>query len=365
MCQYCFDVLLSKFDSNYTSKLQIPSHWLTTKYPLFVTWEKSGKLRGCIGTFKPDTLKTNLEVYAIQAAFHDSRFSPIKKHEVPMLTCEVNLLIDFEDAANIWDWEIGTHGIIISYGSYRATYLPSVAPDQGWNKQQTIKNLARKSGYSGPIANFKLRRYKSSKASLSYNKETSNKNVPLKWEIPFQLSFQVNSSIYMLSQKSNFYMGNHIINNQKFTSVLFNLNKGKVLFLTSPTELHYFDVDVKKILKEQSLMENIQMIIPKFAWSFSGKVMYFNSMGIFDYEISEPLSETPKETNTKFYNMSKEFFCLVLDDQDEILYSDVVFDYFNPWKSNKQRRAIYAKMKRARGKNKKYYKRMIKKWDKY
>lgn len=370
MCMYCFDVLLSKLDPNHIPKLTPPKEWLNQKYPLFVTWKKSGRLRGCIGTFEADNLKKNLRNYSLQSALNDSRFSPIKLNEVPLLTCEVNLLIDFEQVGSLYDWKIGTHGIIIKYGGYQATYLPSVAVEQGWSKKQTLESLARKSGYSGPIDNFKLTRYKSSKASLTYEQyKTTSMEVHtqvdlLKWKLPFESCFESNSKVLMISRVGDFYVGTHTINNQKYNSITLDLNKGKVIILASPKELHYFDVDVMKILKEQILVSDIQIMIPKFAWSFSGKVMYFSTLGITTYEIEEPLSAKPK-SKIKKYDLSKEFFCLILDEEDNVLYSGIVFEFFNPWKSEKQRRAIYAKMNRARGKKKKYYQRMIKRWDRH
>ena len=69
------------------------------------------------------------------SAFRDRRFSPIAKDELPLLRVSISLLTNFEDAANVWDWEIGVHGIRIQWSeggtTYSATYLPQVAPEQG------------------------------------------------------------------------------------------------------------------------------------------------------------------------------------------------------------------------------------------
>jgi AMMECR1 domain-containing protein len=34
---------------------------------------------------------------------------------------------------------------------YEATFLPEIAAEEGWNQQETIKNLIRKSGYPGSL----------------------------------------------------------------------------------------------------------------------------------------------------------------------------------------------------------------------
>ncbi|KNB46751.1 hypothetical protein JH06_1399 [Blastocystis sp. subtype 4] len=87
-------------------------------------------------------------------AFEDPRFSPIRLSEVKRLQCTVSLLYDFEDANDPMDWEVKLlHGIIISFEErnrhYRAVYLPEVATEQGWDKEETLEHLIEKSGYYG------------------------------------------------------------------------------------------------------------------------------------------------------------------------------------------------------------------------
>jgi uncharacterized protein (TIGR00296 family) len=150
--------------------------------PLFVTWNtKSSRhghsLRGCIGTFEPQELDEGLASYAITSAVHDTRFSPVEPRELPSLQVAVTLLTDFEDAADPMDWELGTHGIRISFvhhgRRYGATYLPDVAVEQGWDKEETIQSLMRKAGYSGSKSRWremgiKVVRYQGKKVSCEY-----------------------------------------------------------------------------------------------------------------------------------------------------------------------------------------------------
>ncbi|KAL8706697.1 MAG: hypothetical protein Q9225_007924 [Loekoesia sp. 1 TL-2023] len=128
------------------------------QYPLFVTWNTISarghkSLRGCIGTFEPQDLSTGLENYALTAAFDDTRFSPIHSTELPTLATHVTLLHTFTPCAHPLDWSLGTHGLRISF-TYRgrrlgATYLPDVAVEQGWSKEETIVSLMRKAGWTG------------------------------------------------------------------------------------------------------------------------------------------------------------------------------------------------------------------------
>ncbi|KAJ3169258.1 AMME chromosomal region protein 1-like [Geranomyces variabilis] len=179
-CIYCFDVLSAHL---LNTEPREPA-FKDAQYPLFVTWNTIGKrgskqLRGCIGNFEPLPLRSGLRDYALTAALHDSRFSPITAEELPSLGCAVSLLTDFEKADGWSDWEVGTHGIWIEFkdGSGRkrtATYLPEVTEEQGWTKEEAIDSLLRKGRFAGKITAqvrdaIVLTRYKSSKTSITYD----------------------------------------------------------------------------------------------------------------------------------------------------------------------------------------------------
>lgn len=88
-------------------------------------------------------------------------------------------MTDFEPASDPMDWQLGTHGIRISFSAngrrYGATYLPDVASEQGWTKDETIISLMHKAGWSGHGADWKktpdlkVIRYQGKKCSLSYS----------------------------------------------------------------------------------------------------------------------------------------------------------------------------------------------------
>jgi uncharacterized protein (TIGR00296 family) len=113
----------------------------------------SRNLRGCIGTFEALPLEHGLSSYALTSALEDYRFSPIPLSELPTLEVSVTLLTDFETAKDPMDWEIGVHGVRLSFYSknrrYGSCYLPDVAPEQGWDKEETIISLMRKAGWGG------------------------------------------------------------------------------------------------------------------------------------------------------------------------------------------------------------------------
>lgn len=178
MCYYCFDSLAALFSDTQVSK---PS-FTNDPYPLFVTWTatRDHDLRGCIGTFSPLNLHKGLRDYAIQSATKDSRFSPITRSEFPNLSVAVSLLTNFEPAKDYLDWQVGVHGVRIEFSSVSggqkrsATFLPEVAPEQGWDKVETIDKLIRKGGHRGQIdeefrLSISMTRYQSEKLKVSYS----------------------------------------------------------------------------------------------------------------------------------------------------------------------------------------------------
>ncbi|CEJ56016.1 hypothetical protein PMG11_02243 [Penicillium brasilianum] len=169
------------------------------RYPVFVTWNTISRghksLRGCIGTYEALDLAVGLKQYALTSAFDDTRFSPIPQSLLPSLSCSLTLLVSFEPCTNALDWTLGTHGIRISFihrgRRYGATYLPDVAVEQGWTKEEAVESLMRKAGWDGgaggvarrllrtgtsssgtkpwdQVSDFRTVRYQGLKASASY-----------------------------------------------------------------------------------------------------------------------------------------------------------------------------------------------------
>jgi len=150
-----------------------------------VTWKKrDGRgelaLRGCIGNFSDLQLVEGLREYALCSALSDNRFDPVSADELPLLEVSVSLLVDFQPATDAFDWTVGEHGIRISFldpvtrTTRSGTFLPEVAPEQGWDKRATLDALVRKTGCRGLVtddllASIKLVRYRSSKTSLSWD----------------------------------------------------------------------------------------------------------------------------------------------------------------------------------------------------
>jgi len=154
------------------------------EHPLFITWNTVNSrghksLRGCIGTFEAQELDEGLRSYALTSAFEDTRFNPISARELPTLDVDVTLLTNFEPIRDPMDWDLGTHGLRISFTHqnrrYGSTYLPDVAREQGWNKEETIVSLMRKAGWTGRASEWRgvkdlsVVRYQGYRESLEYS----------------------------------------------------------------------------------------------------------------------------------------------------------------------------------------------------
>jgi len=115
----------------------------------FVTLKKGEHLRGCIGDIIPRVaLYQSVINNAINAAVNDHRFQPVTAAECQDLHIEISALTVPEQVGRAQDIRIGTDGVILQKNQRSAVFLPQVAPEQGWNLEQTLSNLAQKAGLS-------------------------------------------------------------------------------------------------------------------------------------------------------------------------------------------------------------------------
>lgn len=174
-CYLCFEALENKVLGKNSNKVSSKVVKNTNEaYPMFVTWKIGTRLRGCIGNFQPQPLYSGLQEYAVISGTRDRRFEPMREDEIPKLNVGISLLHTFEDADNVLDWEVGKHGIRLFIDGFSATFLPEVASEQKWSKEQTLKQLAMKAGYYGKfdqsaMDRATLKRYQSSKCHATYD----------------------------------------------------------------------------------------------------------------------------------------------------------------------------------------------------
>ncbi|MBU8901793.1 MAG: AmmeMemoRadiSam system protein A [Victivallales bacterium] len=114
----------------------------------FVTLHKAdGALRGCIGNIiAHEALGANIAHNAINSAFGDPRFPKLAKEELADVEIEISVLTPARPIAKPEDFIIGEHGIILQCRGRSAVFLPQVAPEQGWGREDTLTNLCYKAG---------------------------------------------------------------------------------------------------------------------------------------------------------------------------------------------------------------------------
>ena len=116
---------------------------------VFVTLKKRGHLRGCIGRMVPDRpLATLVGAMALQAAFEDPRFPAVTAQELPNLEIEISALHPMKPVSGPEAIVVGRDGVLLQKGGRSAVFLPQVAPEQGWGRDEMLDNLSQKAGLS-------------------------------------------------------------------------------------------------------------------------------------------------------------------------------------------------------------------------
>lgn len=144
------DVFSYMFDPEMDLRLSYPilSFGATRPRGVFTTlYTQDDKLRGCIGSIQSnDPTYLNIVESTKNAAFHDSRFSPVTKEEAPSLKLKLSILSPLRPTNSYKNIKIGTHGIVLKKDGKSAVFLPEVPIDFNWNLEQTLTQLAEKAG---------------------------------------------------------------------------------------------------------------------------------------------------------------------------------------------------------------------------
>lgn len=107
----------------------------------FVTLRNRGRLRGCIGQFTSDKpLIESVVQMAKASATSDPRFlaHPITPRELKHLDVEISVLSPLERTDNPLSLRLGTDGIYIRQGCISGCFLPQVAAETGWTKEEFL-----------------------------------------------------------------------------------------------------------------------------------------------------------------------------------------------------------------------------------
>jgi len=116
----------------------------------FVTLHKHGRLRGCIGNMVArGPLYLAVRDMAVAAALNDPRFPLVTLDELDGIDIEISALSPMQRITDYNEIELGRHGVMVKQGMRSGVYLPQVADETGWSRDQFMSSLcASKAGIS-------------------------------------------------------------------------------------------------------------------------------------------------------------------------------------------------------------------------
>jgi AmmeMemoRadiSam system protein A len=123
------------------SKPQSDDAELNVPCGCFVTLKNRGQLRGCIGQFTSDSPLIELVAEMAKAsATGDPRFfgNPITIRELDKLDIEISVLSPLQKTDDPLSLRLGVDGIYIRKGRTSGCFLPQVAVETGWSKEEFL-----------------------------------------------------------------------------------------------------------------------------------------------------------------------------------------------------------------------------------
>ena len=142
------DIALTSIKDSLDGKRIVEPTSLTTtlkqKCGAFVSLHKQGRLRGCIGHFGEDVpLHEIVAEMARAAAFEDPRFMPVTKDELDDIDIEISVLTPMRRIQSLDEFQLHKHGIYIKKGYRSGTFLPQVADEVNWTKEEFVGHCAQ------------------------------------------------------------------------------------------------------------------------------------------------------------------------------------------------------------------------------
>ncbi|MFA5362568.1 MAG: AmmeMemoRadiSam system protein B [Candidatus Omnitrophota bacterium] len=149
---------------------------LSREMGAFVTLHEKGRLRGCIGNLiGGQPLYLTVRDMAVEAATGDPRFPQVRLPELTDIEIEISALSPLELTDSADKIQMGVHGVLIKKGYRSGVYLPQVATETGWSKEEFLSSLcAQKAGLSADAWKDKGTELYIFTASVFSEKEMSN-----------------------------------------------------------------------------------------------------------------------------------------------------------------------------------------------
>jgi uncharacterized protein len=100
-------------------------------------------LRGCVGRIEAVQPLIQIVRETAVAALNDPRFHrhPITIDEAPDLEIEISVLSPLRPAEHPLDFDLLNDGIVLSLAGRTGVFLPQVARDTGWSREQLLSRL--------------------------------------------------------------------------------------------------------------------------------------------------------------------------------------------------------------------------------
>lgn len=123
------------------------------KLGAFVTLRKDGQLRGCIGNMVGiQPLYLTIRDMAVEAAANDPRFEALSADELKDIQIEISVLSPLEKVASPEDIVMGKHGVMVRNGFRSGVFLPQVATETGWSREEFLNTLCQQKAGLPPDA---------------------------------------------------------------------------------------------------------------------------------------------------------------------------------------------------------------------
>jgi AmmeMemoRadiSam system protein A len=101
------------------------------------------KLRGCVGRLDASQPLWNCIHGSSLGVLEDPRFCEdrVRFSELPKLEIEISVLSPMRQAQSVGDFDLRTEGIYLIHQSRSGCFLPQVARETGWNREQLLSRL--------------------------------------------------------------------------------------------------------------------------------------------------------------------------------------------------------------------------------
>src|SRR3954453_6217708 len=101
------------------------------------------RLRGCVGRLDATQPMYQAVAQAAQRVLGDPRFTAdrLRLEQLPSLLIEISLLAPLRAAESTTDFDLTGDGIYVTIGDRSGCFLPQVARETGWSKEQLLDRL--------------------------------------------------------------------------------------------------------------------------------------------------------------------------------------------------------------------------------